>query len=379
MPKKMTSRIDNLVRSDLAHMSDYSAGPSLSELSRLYQLDPADIIKLDAGENNFGPSPRVPARLAQESGYHAYPDMDYMALRKALGTYAGLGPDHVFVGCGADEILDLILRLVLDPGDKVVNCPPTFGVYHSLIRLNRGLPVVVPRKPPDFRLDMPGILNAIDDRTKAVFVCTPNNPTGNVTPARDVVQLLKTGRLVIVDEAYYEFCGETVAPLVRRYENLVVVRTLSKWAGLAGLRIGYGLSTPPLTEKINRVKMPYNLSVAAQEAALASLEDLKFLRKNLAHIRKERAWLLARLRRLAYLKVHASAGNFLFAQVLGGDAEPMEVYLRGRGIFLRYFDSPLTGKAFRITIGTPSQNRAVAAALAAWIGRRTPRAQKEHD
>ena len=170
----------------------------------------------------------------------------------------------------------MIIRLLLEPGDKVLSCIPTFGMYKFLTDVAGGQLLELDRTP-DYGIDLDAIKAATDERTKLIFLASPNNPTGNSVPREQVIALLEMGLFVVIDEAYFEFAGHTVADLVNDYENLMVARTFSKWAGLAGVRIGYAIVSPEVCAYLNQIKQPYNVSVFAQIAALESLNDVDYL------------------------------------------------------------------------------------------------------
>ncbi|MBI3742928.1 MAG: aminotransferase class I/II-fold pyridoxal phosphate-dependent enzyme, partial [Chloroflexi bacterium] len=177
------------------------------------------IVKADGNENVYGPSPRVLKALAAYDGYHIYPDPDQRLLRKALARYTGVAAEHIVAGAGSDEIIDLLLRLVVEPKDETITATPTFGMYTFSTQVCGGKPVEVPRTS-DYHVDTQAVLGAVTKRTKAIFIASPNNPTGTLTSRKAVLELLESDLLVVIDEAYYEFCGETVADLVPKHENL---------------------------------------------------------------------------------------------------------------------------------------------------------------
>jgi histidinol-phosphate aminotransferase len=232
--------IKKLIRPELVTMKSYTPVEPTDVLSRRAKLSAGKIVKLDGNENPYGCSPKVYQALATYPYYHNYPDPEQRELRKALEEYTGLGRQHIVCGMGSDDLIDLILRLFLKPEDEVINCPPTFGMYRFSTDVWGGRVIDVPRTE-DFTLDMPGIKKALTKRTKVIFIASPNNPTGNVAARKEIMELVDTGKIVVVDEAYFEFSNNvTVANSVPSYPNLIVLRTFSKWAGLAGLRIGYG-------------------------------------------------------------------------------------------------------------------------------------------
>ena len=323
------------------------------------------VIKLDGNENVYGCSPRVQEALRRLSTYHIYPDPDQTRLRKALESYTGLDSSYILAGAGSDELIDLLLRLFLDPGQKVIDCVPTFGMYSFSTELMGGAVTAI-RRRADFHVDISAVIKAIDAPTKVVFVASPNNPTGNVTPREDILALLDTGRLIVVDEAYYEFCGKTVVDLVPAYDNLVVLRTFSKWAGLAGLRVGYGLCAPEIVARLMAIKQPYNINVAAEVAALESLEDREYLLGTANKLVAERDRMFRLLKGIPYLEPIPSEANFILSWVKGHKAQDIQQKLRRKGIFVRYFDTPILESAVRISAGKPEHTDAVIAALREW-------------
>ena len=354
--------IERLLRRDLLDLDPYQP----IQLPGSVEGDDTSgaIIKLDGNENVYGPSPRVAEALAGLDGYHLYPDPDQRALRRALAGYAGVDISHIIAGAGSDELIDLILRLTLEPGDEVINCTPTFGMYAMSTRVCGGNVVEVPRDEA-YGVDVPAVLRAVGPRTKAVFVASPNNPTGTPTPTEDIVRLLDSGVLVVVDEAYYEFSGTTLAGLVPEHENLVVLRTFSKWAGLAGLRVGYGLMAPELVARLFIIKPPYNINVAAEAAVLESLQDLDHLCNTVRSIVEERDRMRERLSGIDYLTPLPSEANFILCHVRG-DAQKLQTELRRRGIYVRYFDVPRLKNSVRISVGRPEHTDALLDALQAW-------------
>jgi histidinol-phosphate aminotransferase len=328
-------------------------------LSQRAELPADKVIKLDGNENPYGCSPKVYQALATYPYYHNYPDPEQRELRKALEGYTGLGRQHIVCGMGSDDLIDLILRLFLKPGDEVINCPPTFGMYPFSTDVCGGRVVDVPRTE-DFALDIVGIKKkALTRKAKVIFVASPNNPTGNTTPEKEIVELVGTGKIVVVDEAYAEFGNVTVANLVPAYPNLIVLRTFSKWAGLAGLRIGYGFFPVEIADYLMKIKQPYNANAAAQAAVLASLADIGYLRLNVMKIVMERQRLFGKLKELGWLRPYPSHGNFILCSLPKEEAKEVWQQLRKEGIFVRYFDTPLLRDCLRISVGRPENTDAL--------------------
>ncbi|HSV86931.1 MAG TPA: histidinol-phosphate transaminase [Levilinea sp.] len=334
---------------------------------------PADqIIKLDANENPYGPSPCVADALATLAYSHIYPDPEARALRAGLAAFTGVPQEYLMAGAGADELIDLLLRVLLEPGDIVLNFPPTFGMYAFDTRLNGGKVIEIPRRP-DFSLDLPVIQAAVaEHRPKVLFVTSPNNPDGSLVAQPDLEALLELPVLVVLDEAYIEFTsggGRLGAALTRIQQaparhNLVVLRTFSKWAGLAGLRVGYGAFPEWLLPVLWKAKQPYNVNVAASAAALASLADLDRLAENVDRLRSERDRLLAALHHIPFLLPYPSHANFVLCRVKGMPAAALKAELIDRGIFIRYYNTPLLSDCIRISAGRPKHTDAILTALA---------------
>ena len=364
--EKSRPSIRDLMRPDLQHLSGYTPVVPVERLvaesgaASEQQLPP---VKLDANENPYGPSPRVLRAIAESEALHAYPDAEQRTLRAALAEYAGLAADNIVVGNGSDEVLDMIIRLLLEPGDKVLSCIPTFGMYKFLTDVAGGELVELDRTP-DYEIDIEAIRAATDDRTKIIFLASPNNPTGNSVPREQVIELLEMGLYVVIDEAYYEFAGHTVADLVDEYETLMVVRTFSKWAGLAGVRIGYAIVSTEVCAYLNQIKQPYNVSVFAQIAALESLKDVDYLMGNVNALVSERARLYEILEGVDYLSPVPSEGNYILCNVTRGDGEQIYQLLKQRNIFVRYYDRPNLKNCFRISVGRPEETDRLADALA---------------
>lgn len=353
--------VERLIRPALRALEEYAPIVPLDELAARTGISVEQVIKLDGNENPYGASPRVAEALASLDR-HIYPDPEHRAARARLADYIGLPAEHLILGNGSDELIDLVFRLVLDPGDHLINCPPTFGMYP----FDAGVLGVACRdvpRTPDYALDLDAIRAAVDERTRLIVLASPNNPSGNVTPEPVIRELLELGPLVLVDEAYYEFCGQTVAPLVTRYDNLVVLRTFSKWAGLAGLRIGYGIVPQNLIGYLWKIKQPYNVSVDAQAAVVASLQDVAYLQGTVERIKAERNRLFDQLQTVSYLRPRRSEANFILCDVVGRSAKAVVEALAQAGVFVRYYDKPELKNALRISVGKPEHTDAVMAVL----------------
>jgi len=341
----------DLLRPLLRDFEPYEPAMSPEEVAERLGLPLDRVAKLDANENPYGPSPRVAEALAR-ARFQLYPDPLQRRLRRALADYAGVEPDRVVAGAGADELIDLVVRLFVEPGQKVVDLPPTFGMYRVVARAH-GARLVEVERDEGFAVDPEAVERALDRATRLIFLTNPNTPTGDLTPLPVVRRLLETGRVVVVDETYYEFSGFTVLPLLEEYPNLVVLRSLSKWAGLAGLRIGYALLHPDLTRTLLAVKLPYNISVAGEAAALASLEDRETLLGRVRLLVQERERMREGLAGLPGARPRPSHANFLLCRFPGRSGERVRDRLREQGVLVRFYRHPRLLDAVRISVGLP--------------------------
>ncbi len=324
---------------------------------------PADqVIRLNGNENPYGPSPRVNEALGSFQFYNHYTDPEQRKLRSILSKYLGAPEERIVAGNGSDELIDLLLRMFLGPGENIIIPSPTFGMYSFTADICGGEAISVP-SDENFELDVEAMVVAMTDKTKAVFLASPNNPSGNIASSSQIRALLETGRLIVVDETYYEFCGQTVMPLMEEYPNLVILRTFSKWAGLAGLRIGLGVMQEELAQTMISMKPPYNVNTAAEVALTASLEDKSLLLDRVKAIVIERERMMGLLQKIPGIKAWPSQANFILFSLPEGQGQRIFDGLCSRGIFLRYFDTPQLKDYIRSSVGFPHETDAVVAAL----------------
>ena len=355
----------------IQNLPPYTPIEPFEVLSERLGRKPEEIIKLDANENPYGVSPRVRAALAEMEFPHIYPDPESRALRAALAEFTGVPAEYLLAGSGADELIDLITRLLLEPGDKVLNCPPTFGMYPFDTELNAGRIIDVPRHA-DFSLDVPGIRAAVEaQQPKLIFLTSPNNPDGSLISNADLQKILELPAMIILDEAYIEFAdpghlGKSISQIraVPERDNLIVLRTFSKLAGLAGLRVGYGAFPNWLMPTLWKAKQPYNVNVAGSVAAIAALEDTDYLTEIVSTLVAERERLMAGLRQIPYLRLYPSHSNFILCRVVDRDAAQLKADLADQhGIFIRYFNKSGLKDCIRISVGRPEQTDLLLKAL----------------
>ena len=362
----MSTGSSEFFRPSVASLSPYQPGKPIEECQREYGLD--RVVKLASNEGPFGPFPAALEALERAAGeLNRYPDGGVYRLHEALAARHGVAFDQIAVGAGADGCIDMLSQAILDPGDEVVCGWPSFPSY-VIYAAKQG--AVVHRVPlTDLRYDLDALLDAIDARTKLVYICHPNNPTGTMNTSAELdayFERVPEHVLTVVDQAYFEYIDRPDYPdAVERYlkagRRVAVLRTFSKIYGLAGLRVGYAVAAPDVCASMAKVRRPFDLTTPAQVAAEASMgEDAE-----LANRRALNAEGLARLATI--LREHGfdpapSVGNFLFAETGGDTAELYDRLLR-EGVIVR----PLAGfgapTAIRVTVGTPDELKFFAAAL----------------
>ena len=356
----------------IASLPAYTPIEPFEVLSKRIGRAPQDIIKLDANENPYGMSPRVREALAAMEFPHIYPDPESRALRAALSAFSGAPAENLLPGAGADELIDLTMRVLLSPGETILNCPPTFGMYAFDADLNAARVVEVKRRA-DFSLDVEAILAAAEKYTpRLIFLTSPNNPDGSLITEEALARLLELPLMVVLDEAYIEFAGPADLGRSKSHildvpgrDNLIVLRTFSKLAGLAGLRVGYGAFPTWLMPTLWKAKQPYNVNVAGSVAAITALEDTHHLQQTVSALVSGREHLMHELNNIPYLSPYPSQSNFILCRVHGVDAAALKAELASKyGIFIRYFNKPGLTDCIRISVGRPEQLNALLAALA---------------
>jgi len=357
--------LTRLIRPDVATMEPYTPIFPFEVLAERLGRDPDAIVKLDANENPYGAPPPVRQALADLRYAHIYPDPESHALRQALVPFTGLPADLLLAGAGADELIDLTMRLFLLPGDGIVNCPPTFGMYPFDAAIAGARTLSVPRRP-DFSIDVTAVEQVVrEGRPKLLLLACPNNPDGGWLPDEHLERLLALPLAVVLDEAYVEFAGLERSRIrqVAQRDNLIVLRTFSKWAGLAGLRVGFGAFPAALMPHLWKIKQPYNVSVAASTAAIAALQDSAYLEQHVARMIAERERLVRLLAEVPYLQLYPSQSNFILCRVVGRDARQLKQALEQEGILVRYFDKPGLTDHVRISVGRPEHTDALVGVL----------------
>ncbi|MEJ5364297.1 MAG: histidinol-phosphate transaminase [Desulfosoma sp.] len=351
--------ISRLVPPHIAAIDPYPPGKPIEELER--ELGIKNSIKLASNENPLGPSPKAVAAIREKlDGLHRYPDGSGYYLRRRIAEKLGVPMEAVVIGNGSNEILELVIRTFVRPGLEVIIPNPSFLVYRLAVQTVGGTVVSVPLK--DFTIDLDGVLRAVTDRTRLIFINNPNNPTGTVlseSAFKDFFRALPADMVVVIDEAYIEFApqGSTFNGLdfvSSQGPWVVTARTFSKAYGLAGLRVGYGVMDPAVAAFLHRVRQPFNVSTPAQAAALAALDDDDFLEKSRRVIREGLEYLYRGLDALGvhYLRTHT---NFFLITVPVDAKKIYEAMLR-EGVILRAMNAYGLDRHIRVNVGLPEEN-----------------------
>lgn len=348
--------IEDLFCGSSQKMSPYTPIEPPDQIAKRLGINEDQIVKLDANENPFGTSPEVLRAIGEGKYYHIYPDPAQVQLRESISKYAGCDPEMVVAGTGADELIDLVCRLALEPGENVISFTPTFSYYSHVINLNKGVYKPYPRES-DFSISLEIVKNISMEGTKIVILCSPNNPSGNILDEEILDYFLTQNVIVLVDEAYFEFSKKSYIEKVRQYNNLIVLRTFSKCFGLAGLRVGYGVASKKLISAIMRIKPPYSVNVAAEVALKTCLENLEFYQKQMNQITEIREWTQVELEKFDKITVFPSQSNFILCKVDDYSAKLLQKNLEQQGILVRYFETDQLKNYIRVSVGTMEQMR----------------------
>lgn len=355
----------NFVAEHIKAFPAYTPSAPLDLLSEELNIPVDELIKLDANENPFGLLPEAKAAIANLDCMHQYPDADSIKLRKLLAEVHSVPFENIVVGAGEDELLDLLTRMVITPGDTLLDCTPTFSMYTFNGRLTQAKIVTAPRQA-DFSLDMEAVEKIVAvQQPKMLVLANPNNPTGNLTPKDEIKRLLQLPLLVVVDEAYIDFApeGSSVLDWVEKYENLIVLRTFSKFGGLAGLRVGYGVFPDGFAPVMMQAKQPYTVSVPAQAAALATMQNVEQLKANAKMIVAERERFFKVLQVMNGIEPYPSDTNFILCKVTKMENVELRNALREQGILIRVYTQGELSDCVRFSVGTRKQMGRVIEAL----------------
>ena len=332
--------LDILVRKNILEMNSYSSARDEFENKK------QKLVFLDANESPF------------QNEINRYPNNKHIDLKQTLLKLNQLSIGQIVLGNGTDEILDLIMRVFCDPGsDKIITIPPTYGMYDVIAKTNNVENIKVPLKS-NFTLNLEQLKKSFSEKTKLLFLCSPNNPTGNSFSRKDLIDLIESfNGVVVIDEAYINFSSNSsLVTLINKYNNLIVTQTMSKAFGMAGIRLGMGFSNNKIVNYINKIKPPYNINLLTEKRALKELKNIDSIKANIKIILEERNKLIDSLNELSFVKkVFPSDSNFILVKV--DDADLRYKQLIEKGIVLRNRSKELLcDNCLRITIGTPYEN-----------------------
>ena len=332
--------LDILVRKNILEMNSYSSARDEFENKK------QKLVFLDANESPF------------QNEINRYPNNKHIDLKQTLLELNQLSNGQIVLGNGTDEILDLIMRVFCDPNsDKIITIPPTYGMYDVIAKTNNVENIKVPLKS-NFTLNLEELKKSFSEKTKLLFLCSPNNPTGNSFSRKDLIDLIESfSGVVVIDEAYIDFSSNSsLVSLINKYNNLIVTQTMSKAFGMAGIRLGMGFSNNKIINYINKIKPPYNINLLTEKRALKELKNIDTIKTNIKIILEERNKLIDSLNELSFItKVYPSDSNFILIKV--DDADLRYKQLIEKGIVLRNRSKELLcDNCLRITIGTPYEN-----------------------
>jgi histidinol-phosphate aminotransferase len=352
--------ISKTVRSHISPAASYTPGVS--------PVNDSTVARLDWNESPFPLTPRAQQTLIEYTTANRYPEYSQVRLREALAAYIGTSVDRVFAGAGLDDVFNTLAMTIISPGDEVIISEPTFGVYRHMFTLHGGTIVDVPLiRDEGFHLDADRILGAITPKTKLVIICNPNNPTGNLFDPAAVERIVREAdTIVAIDEAYAEFSGISHLELANQYPNVVLFRTLSKFAGLAGFRVGYGVFPDGLVPYLRQAAPPFlNISALGAEIAIASLEDLSVLEANRDWLVTERERVATELNTIPGVSTYPSATNFILIKLPVDNAGEIASKLAAASVFVRRYSDPDLGLLdhLRTSIGSERENTLLLATL----------------
>jgi len=353
------------IKKSILDLTPYPPGKPIEELMREYGIQ--EVIKLASNENPLGPSPRALGAIRRAlSQLHRYPDGSGYYLKQALSRFLRLEPEQILLGNGSNEIIELALKTFLKPGVEVISPFPSFLVYEKAVQALGGKNLLMPLK--QFTIDLEGMMDRINPRTRIIIINNPNNPTGTIIKRREWERFLKgvpDRILILLDEAYIDFVEDPDCPngleYVNSAKNLLVIRTFSKAYGLAGLRIGYGLAQTDLADYINRVRQPFNVNSLALAGALGALQDKAFYEKTRTLVRTGKKALEKQLAEMGIYYV-SSHTNFILIKVPQKAQAVYEAMLK-KGIIIRSMESYGLEDYIRVNIGLPEENRRFLRAL----------------
>lgn len=353
--------MENIVRKNILNIKHYVPGKPIEEVQREFNLD--DVIKMASNENCFGASPKAVKAIRDNlSSINRYPDASSFYLKKKMARLLGVKEENLIFGNGSDEIIGIAIRTFINDGDEVIVAKPTFLIYEIASQIQNASVKLIPLRQ-DFKYNLKVMSEAVSEKTKMIFVANPDNPTGTYVNKTELASFLKgipEDVIVFLDEAYFEFANYSYKDYPNGLDyldrpNVIVSRSFSKAYGLAGLRIGYGISNPAVISYMERVRDPFNVNLLAQAAALAALDDKAFVNKTLKFVGAEKKKLYSVFRKMG-LKYIESATNFVLVDV-GRDCKEVFTELLKKGVIVRDMKAWGLDTYIRVTIGTKLENK----------------------
>ncbi len=328
-------------RTIVSQMDSYVPGKSQDEIASEFNLNKDEIIKLGSNENPFGPSPKAIEAIGKECGnINRYPESVLNDLKQEFANYSGVKQSQVIIGGdGADEIIDVLAKTFIDEGDEFITPLPSYMYYEYLLQQYGAIPVYAKWNLEENKLDTDSILNSISDKTKMIFLCTPNNPTGTLIDKQDIRNIASQNPdiLIVVDEAYFEYAEVTNKDLINEFDNIFIIRTMSKVMGLAGMRVGYGLACSEIIEYMHRIKPVFSLTRLSYVASLNTLRDKDYIETSIKKGIESREYLYQELSKIDLLNVFPSKSNFMLIGIkdTGFTASEFSLELMKRGVIVR--------------------------------------------
>ncbi|WP_299525524.1 histidinol-phosphate transaminase [uncultured Methanobrevibacter sp.] len=325
----------------VSEMDSYVPGKSQDEIASEFNLNKEDIIKLGSNENPFGPSPKAIEAIEKEcKNINRYPESVLNELQQELANYSGVKQSQVIVGGdGADEIIDVLAKTFIDEGDEFIVPLPSYMYYEYLLQQYGARPVYAKWNLDENKLDIDSIVDAINSKTKMIFLCTPNNPSGTLIDKEDIKRIASQNPdiLIIVDEAYFEYAEITNKDLINEFNNIFIIRTMSKVMGLAGMRVGYGLACEEIIEYMHRIKPVFSLTRLSYVAALNTLRDEDYIKSSIKKGIESRQYLYNELSKIDSLNVFPSKSNFMLIGIkdTGFTASELALELMKHGVIVR--------------------------------------------
>jgi histidinol-phosphate aminotransferase len=358
------------VKDIIKDLDTYIPGRSEDEIVNEFNLNKNEIIKLGSNESPWGSSKKAIEAIKENLNLiNRYPETDLKELKELIAEYSNLKKENVIIGGdGADEIIDILAKTFINPGDEFIVPLPTYTYYEFTLKPYGAIPVYAKWNLDINSLVIDSILDNISNKTKIIFLCSPNNPTGGIIPKKDIEEILnKTNALVVVDEAYIEYSNQSNQDLIEKYSNILILRTMSKALGLAGLRIGYGLSNSKIIDYMHRVKPVFSLTRLSYIAAIETFKDKEFIKDSITHGIESRDYLYNELFKIPKLEVFKSKSNFILIRIkeTGLTASQLSYKLLKKGVIVRDCSSfkNLDEYWIRVSIGTLSNDKKFIAIL----------------